>query len=392
MTLRTIGLGKTGDVVEGSSFSGGFGVSYRDANGDNSMCRRFRRVICVILMIVMWITVVPSVTVMSSSVAWADGETSDTGSTDTSSESSGSSDSGSSESSSASSPTFSQDIIDPENVLGSDVTKVTDAIASTKEKTGVTVKLSYLTNFSGAKDADTWAQEALDASNPERNTVLLAAALNDGKLVVAISSNSDDWLNKEAAETLSSAALDPVVSGSTPDWSASALAMMDEIVTLKQTSTRKSDITLGVVAMGSVLVVLIGIVVVIIVLRRRREVDKDVSESSQASKSGETTDNSAMSGEGGRRADRRTSRRASRKGRRAARTSATDRAAYTVDRSQAGESSRAQTSHDGDAQGAASASNDDEARFNAWLASIVPQDTGDVQETSSTTGQAGIHE
>lgn len=387
MTLRTIGHGKTDDVVEGSSFSGGFGVSRRGVNGDDSMCRRFRRVICVMLMIVMWITVVPSVTVMSSSAAWADGETSDTGSADTSSESSGSS-----ESSSTSSPTFSQDIIDPENVLGSDVTKVTDAIASTKEKTGVTVKLSYLTNFSGAKDADTWAQEALDASNPERNTVLLAAALNDGKLVVAISSNSDDWLNKEAAETLSAAALDPVVSGSSPDWSASALAMMDAIVTLKQTSTRKSDITFGVAAMGSVLVILVGIVVVIIVLRRRREVDKDVSESSQSSKSGETTDNSTTSDEGGRRADRRTSRRASRKGRRAARTSATDRAAYTVDRSQAGESSRAQTAHDGDTQGAASASNDDEARFNAWLASIVPQDTGDVQETSSTTGQAGIHE
>ena len=31
-------------------------------------------------------------------------------------------------------------------------------------------------------------------------------------------------------------------------------------------------------------------------------------------------------------------------------------------------------------------------RFDAWLASIVPQDTDGVQETSRTSSQAGNHE
>lgn len=120
--------------------------------------------------------------------------------------------------------TFSQDITDPYNVLGSNLTKVTDAISSTYDSTGVSVKLSYMLHFEGVEDPDQWAQEALDATNPKPNTVLLAVALNDGKLVVAVSGNSESWLyNKTTSDQLLKSAYGPV-SGRNPDWSGSAIA------------------------------------------------------------------------------------------------------------------------------------------------------------------------
>ncbi len=88
-------------------------------------------------------------------------------------------------------------------MLGSNLTKVTDAISSTYDSTGVSVKLSYMLHFEGVEDPDQWAQEALDATNPKPNTVLLAVALNDGKLVVAVSGNSESWLyNKTTSDQL----------------------------------------------------------------------------------------------------------------------------------------------------------------------------------------------
>ncbi|RSX53143.1 hypothetical protein D2E25_1116 [Bifidobacterium goeldii] len=372
MTLRTIGYEKTNDVVEGSPSTGVYGVSH----STKWVMQGLYRIMCVMLAVVLWITT--SSMLFTSTPAMAAGDSSD---------------------SSESQPTFSQDIIDPENVLGSDVASVTDAMKKTKDKTGVTVKLSYLTNFSGAKNPDAWAQKALDASDPKPNTVLLAAALNDGRLVVAISSNSDDWLlDKQTASQLSQAALDPIVSGDSPDWSASAIAMMDMIATLKQTSTRKSEVAIGVAAMGGVLVALIAIVVVVTIIRRRREVNKDSRETIETDTEEATSKRSKPSRSG--------SARRARRARRSATASDTTRADDTAN-------PRTGTSS------ADSASENETDRFNAWLASIASQDaqspagsqdsadsqgasdshndttiegTADVQETSSTARQAGVHE
>ena len=51
---------------------------------------------------------------------------------------------------------------------------------------------------------------------PKPNTVLLAVALNDGKLVVAVSGNSESWLyNKTTSDQLLKSAYGPV-SGRNP--------------------------------------------------------------------------------------------------------------------------------------------------------------------------------
>ena len=178
--------GKTDDVVEGSAILGVIGVS-RDGF---SLWKRLFSAVLTVLVITMWIT-------SPGAVAYAAGD-----------------DSSSSDQGQA---TFSQDITDPYNVLGSNLTKVTDAISSTYDSTGVSVKLSYMLHFEGVEDPDQWAQEALDATNPKPNTVLLAVALNDGKLVVAVSGNSESWLyNKTTSDQLLKSAYGPV-SGRNPD-------------------------------------------------------------------------------------------------------------------------------------------------------------------------------
>ena len=168
--------------------------------------------------------------------------------------------------------TFSQDITDPYNVLGSNLTKVTDAISSTYDSTGVSVKLSYMLHFEGVEDPDQWAQEALDATNPKPNTVLLAVALNDGKLVVAVSGNSElrGRTTRPRRTSCWKSAYGPV-SGRNPDWSGSAIAMMDSIATIKTTTAQRGTVWkwVGISVMCGVLVVLIVIGVVTVVRRRR---------------------------------------------------------------------------------------------------------------------------
>ena len=114
--MRTMRYGKTDDVVEGSAILGVIGVS-RDGF---SLWKRLFSAVLTVLVITMWIT-------SPGAVAYAAGD-----------------DSSSSDQGQA---TFSQDITDPYNVLGSNLTKVTDAISSTYDSTGVSVKLSYMLQF-----------------------------------------------------------------------------------------------------------------------------------------------------------------------------------------------------------------------------------------------------
>lgn len=163
-------------------------------------------------------------------------------------------------------------ITDTENLLGSNVTEVTDAIDQLHEQTGVSVRLLYLSSFSaGEGQVDQWASDVLESTDPEPNTVLLAVASHDGNLVVAVSANSDEWLHRQSTvDELSQAALDPLVENDTPDWSASALDMIEQINVVYRTATSPSVIVIGAAALGGVVVILAIVVVVMLVRRRRR--------------------------------------------------------------------------------------------------------------------------
>ena len=160
-------------------------------------------------------------------------------------------------------------ITDVDNLLGGDLTRISDRIDEVREQTGVSVRLMYLPTFGEIDDSDQWATSVLEALSPERNTVMLAVAANDGKMVVAVSSNSDEWLRrKTTVDALSDAAAGPL-QGTTADWAGAADAMMDELVRRKQTSTSSSSVTAGVVVMGGVLVVLVVVVGATALVRHR---------------------------------------------------------------------------------------------------------------------------
>ena len=171
-------------------------------------------------------------------------------------------------------------ITDTENLLGSNVTEVTDAIDQLHEQTGVSVRLLYLSSFSaGEGQVDQWASDVLESTDPEPNTVLLAVASRDGNLVVAVSANSDEWLHRQSTvDELSQAALDPLVENDTPDWSASALDMIEQINVVYRTATSPSVIVIGAAALGGVVVILAIVVVVMLVRRRRRRQPSDETE------------------------------------------------------------------------------------------------------------------
>lgn len=103
--------------------------------------------------------------------------------------------------------TATDDITDTQNLLGSNVSEITDAINQTKKETGVTVRLVYLDSFNAKGKPDKWVSALLESLNPKPNTVMLAVASNDGNLVVAVSSNSEEWLKKKSTvDALSDAA------------------------------------------------------------------------------------------------------------------------------------------------------------------------------------------
>lgn len=198
------------------------------------------------------------------------------------------SDSSSSDSNSSNSGvTITENITDTENLLGSHAAEVTDAIAKTEQETGVHVHLLYLSSFNSNQTPQKWASTVLESTNPKANTVLLAVASNDGNLVVAVSSNSDEWLkSQDTVDKLSAAAQAPLMK-STPDWPGSATAMMDQIVQSKKTSTSSSSITIGIVAMIVVLVVLLIVVALMVIIRIRSKGKKPRRANRQALSSAE---------------------------------------------------------------------------------------------------------
>lgn len=170
--------------------------------------------------------------------------------------------------------TITDNITDTENLLGSHAAEVTDAIAQTERETGVHVHLLYLSSFNSKQTPQQWASNVLESTDPQPNTVLLAVASNDGNLVVAVSSNSDEWLkNQDTVDKLSDAAQAPLMK-STPDWPGAATAMMDQIAQAKKTTTSRSTVMLGVAIMVGVLVVLAVIAVVMVMRRRRKSAHK----------------------------------------------------------------------------------------------------------------------
>lgn len=181
-----------------------------------------------------------------------------------------SSSSSSSSSDTSSGATLSTDITDPNNLLGENVTSVTDMITKTKNEYGVSVRLLYLDSFGTKTKPTTWASTLLQSTSPSPNTVLLAVASADGNLVVAVSNNSDKWLkDQKSVDALSEAALGPLTAKKgAPDWSGSAIAMMNEIGKLKETSTSGDTKNFSIGLFVGVALLLVALVVVIIVLAR----------------------------------------------------------------------------------------------------------------------------
>lgn len=166
-------------------------------------------------------------------------------------------------------------ITDTENLLGDYVTKVSDAIASTKKSTGVTVKLLYLSTFGNSENPSKWASDLLISTLPTKNTVLLAVATHDGRLVVAVSPNSDEWLkNKNTVDALSDAAYKPLVSTNGTRWAQSAIMMMNQIVRSKRTSTTSSASLLSTIVMLVILLALCALVTFI--LLRRQHIQRQI--------------------------------------------------------------------------------------------------------------------
>ena len=165
--------------------------------------------------------------------------------------------------------TATDDITDTQNLLGSNVSEITDAINQTKKETGVTVRLVYLDSFNAKGKPDKWVSALLESLNPKPNTVMLAVAANDGNLVVAVSSNSEEWLKKKSTvDALSDAAQKPLME-SDPDWAKSATDMMNQISVQKKTSTSSRTIWIGVGGFAGALLLLVVILVVFHILRKK---------------------------------------------------------------------------------------------------------------------------
>jgi hypothetical protein len=165
--------------------------------------------------------------------------------------------------------TATDDITDTQNLLGSNVSEITDAINQTKKETGVTVRLVYLDSFNAKGKPDKWVSALLESLNPKPNTVMLAVASNDGNLVVAVSSNSEEWLKKKSTvDALSDAAQKPLME-SDPDWAKSATDMMNQISVQKKTSTSSRTIWIGVGGFAGALLLLVlqpGMITIIFAL------------------------------------------------------------------------------------------------------------------------------
>ena len=127
----------------------------------------------------------------------------------------------------------------------------------------------YLDSFNAKGKPDKWVSALLESLNPKPNTAMLAVASNDGNLVVAVSSNSEEWLKKKSTvDALSDAAQKPLME-SDPDWAKSATDMMNQISVQKKTSTSSRTIWIGVGGFAGALLLLVVILVVFHILRKK---------------------------------------------------------------------------------------------------------------------------
>lgn len=172
--------------------------------------------------------------------------------------------------------TVSEQITDTQNLLGSDVGSITDAIKSTKEETGVSVRLLYLPSFYQKMKPEDWAKQVLASMKPAPNTVLLAVASQDGKLVVAVSNNSDEWLrDQKTVDQLSQDALGPISKAGNPDWVGSAKALMDGISRIDAQRKQQRQVTIILVVLAVVVVLGVG---AFLLIRKRRKKSGSVVE------------------------------------------------------------------------------------------------------------------
>lgn len=166
--------------------------------------------------------------------------------------------------------TISEQITDTQNLLGSDVGSITDAIKSTKEETGVSVRLLYLPSFYQKMKPEDWAKQVLASMKPAPNTVLLAVASQDGKLVVAVSNNSDEWLrDQKTVDQLSQDALGPISKAGNPDWVGSAKALMDGISRIDAQRKQQRQVTIILVVLAVVVVLGVGAFLLIRKMRKK---------------------------------------------------------------------------------------------------------------------------
>lgn len=169
-------------------------------------------------------------------------------------------DSDSSSETSGENTTITSNITDTQNLLGSDIGKVTDAIDEVKTQTGVTLNLLYLPTFDSSQKTETWASSLLESTKPKKNTVMLAVASEEGSLVVVVSKNSDSWLrNETTVDSLSEAALTPIVSGTTPDWSGSAITLAHKIESVKNENDAAPARQVSIIVLIVVLVALVAV-------------------------------------------------------------------------------------------------------------------------------------
>lgn len=167
--------------------------------------------------------------------------------------------------------TDSSTITDTQNLLGGDLGKVNDAVKEVKAKAGVNLNLLYLSTFDTKEKPATWAAAQLESLEPAKNTVMLAVASEDGNLAVVVSKNSDSWLkNQGTVDSLSEAAVEPIVKNKTPDWSGAAIALAHKIEAVKADRDAAPLRLTAIIAGIVVAVALVGLIVFLAIRSARR--------------------------------------------------------------------------------------------------------------------------
>lgn len=164
-------------------------------------------------------------------------------------------------------------ITDTQNLLGSQGSKVQSDLDDLKKDTGVTLNLLFVDSF-GVKKLDkktigTWVNARLNFTKPDKNTLLLAVASQDGRMALAVSKGSDKWLSSQVDTTLSDAAAAPLARRN-PDWTGSVTALVRSVRRIK-TEHDQLPVKIGV-TIGAIVVAIALIVGIILLIRWLRKI------------------------------------------------------------------------------------------------------------------------